>query len=316
MNSTITGAIAAALVVAMLVWAPAGAREPAPGGNPSAASPPPAAAVVSALRGRGARLTPLGERGGLAGWLVELARGESYTLYVAPDGHAVAGLMYAPDGALVTRSQVAGARGASGGLERVGALQGTRPAAAGKSGSTRIAQAEGNPGATSGARARYPGVPESLLREIVAGRPAPAGLFAQSAALFGFTLGHRGRQAVIFADPDCPWSTRAVDELGRLALGGSFRLRVVPVGVLGAASARKAIRIASSPDPALAWYGRDVAPEHRAGSQWVEENNAVYERWGEDSVPLIAWRAPGGGQVYRVGSIARPDIWAAEIFGP
>lgn len=312
MNSAVTGALAAALAVAISVWAPAAARAPAPGGNPSLADPPPAPAVVSALRGRGARLTPLGERGGLAGWLVELARGESYTLYVAPDGHAVAGLMYAPDGALVTRSQVAGVRGASGYAERGGAA----PTAAGRSGSSRIAQAGGTSATASGAGARYPGVPESLLREIVAGRPVPAGLFARSAALFGFTLGHRGRQAVIFADPGCPWSARAVDELGRLALRGSFRLRVVPVGVLGAASARKAIRIASSPDPALAWFGREVAPEHRAGSQWVEENNAVYERWGEDSVPLIAWPAPGGGQLYRVGSIGRPNIWAAEIFGP
>ena len=312
MNSAVTGALAAALVVAISVWAPAGALGPGPGGNPSLAKSSPAPAVVSALRERGARLTPLGDRGGLAGWLVELARGESYTLYVAPDGHAVAGLMYAPDGALVTRSQIADVRGASGGLERGGAAS----AAAGRSGSTRIAQAGGTSATASGTSARYPGVPESLVREIVAGRPAPAGLFAESAALFGFTLGHRGRQAVIFADPDCPWSTRAVDELGRLAVRGSFRLRVVPVGMLGAASARKAIRIASSPDPALAWFGRDVAPEHRAGSQWVEENNAVYERWGEGSVPLIAWPARRGGHLYRVGSIGRPDIWAAEIFGP
>ena len=310
MKSAVTATLAAAAAAAMTVSMPAAAREPAPGADlphidPPHIDPPPVASVVSALRERGARLTALGERAGLAGWLVELAAGESYTLYVAPDGHAVAGLMYAPDGALVTRSQIARARGASGYPERVRAAPATGSAGTPGSGSTRIAQADGV----------HPGVPQSVLREIVAGKPAPPGLFAGSAALFGFTLGHRGRQAVIFADPDCPWSTRAVDELGRLALRGSFRLRVVPVGVLGAASARKAIRIASSADPALAWFGRDVASEHRAGSQWVEENNAVYERWGEDSVPLIAWPDAGGGYVYRVGSIGRPDIWAAEIFG-
>ena len=306
MRVPVTGAIAMAAAAAISAWTPAAAREPAPDAIAPPAKASPAPAVVSALRDRGARLTALGERGGLAGWLVELAEGESYTLYVAPDGHAVAGLMYAPDGALVTREQIAGARGASGSPDRVRPAPGRDGAIGPRSGSTRIAQADGSGG--------YPGVPESVLREIVAGKPAPSGLFARSAALFGFTLGHRGRQAVIFADPDCPWSTRAVDELGRLALGGSFRLRVVPVGVLGAASARKAIRIASSPDPALAWFGRDVSPEHRAGSQWVEENNAVYEQWGADAVPVIAWPGPGG-HVYRVGSIGRPDIWAAEIFG-
>lgn len=294
-------------IAAGLAWAPAAAQEAVPETGAPGAKPASAAAVVAALRDRGARLTPLGDRGGLAGWLVELARGESYTLYVAADGHAVAGLMYGPDGALVTGSQVRSARGGSGYRERAGAGSAAGPAGGGSSGSTRIARAGGGAG--------YPGVPASVVREIVAGKPAPPGLFAESASLFGFTLGHRGRQAVIFADPDCAWSTRAVDELGRLALRGSFRLRVVPVGVLGASSARKAIRVASSPDPALAWFGREVAPEHRAGSQWVEENNGVYERWGADSVPVIAWPAPGGGHVYRVGSIGRPDIWAAEIFG-
>ena len=299
----------AAAGVALAMAAPGLAGELAAGSRAVAPAATDSRGVLEELRVRGARLTALGERGGLAGWLVELGRGDSYTLYVARDGHSVAGLMYGPDGTLLTRGQIETARAAP------APGSGADSGAPGRSGATRIAQADGSLGAGSGAGGRYPGVPPSVLREIVAGKPVPPGLFAKSAALFGFTLGHRGRQAVMFADPGCRWSTRAVDELGRLALRGGFRLRVVPVGLLGEASARKAIRIASSPDPALAWYGREVATEHRAGSQWVEENNGVYEEWGEESVPLIAWPSPEGGYVYRVGSIGRPDIWAAEVFG-
>ena len=146
-------------------------------------------------------------------------------------------------------------------------------------------------------------------------KPAPAGLFARSAAAFGFTLGHRGKLVAILADPGCRWSKEAVRSLGQEALRGRFRLRVIPVGVL-ARSVREAVRIASSVDPALAWFGRDVSEADRAGTAWIEENNAVFESWGENAVPLIAWPAPDGGYVYRVGIV--PDVarWAEEAFGP
>ena len=54
--------------------------------------------VIAALRAKGARILALGERGGLDGHFVELADGDAYGLYLTPDGHAVAGLLYGPDG--------------------------------------------------------------------------------------------------------------------------------------------------------------------------------------------------------------------------
>ena len=71
--------------------------------------------MVAALREKGARILALGERGGLSGHFVELADGDAYGLYLTPDGHAVAGLLYGPDGTLVTGRQIAAARGATGG---------------------------------------------------------------------------------------------------------------------------------------------------------------------------------------------------------
>lgn len=66
--------------------------------------------VVAGLRSTGAGIVELGRQGGLEGYFVKLPDGSVYTLYVTDDGHAVSGLLYAPDGALVTGAQLAMAR--------------------------------------------------------------------------------------------------------------------------------------------------------------------------------------------------------------
>ena len=67
--------------------------------------------LVTALRDQGARIVPLGPRGGLAGYLVTPVGGAGYSLYVTDDGHGVAGLLYGPDGVLITGGQLAAVRG-------------------------------------------------------------------------------------------------------------------------------------------------------------------------------------------------------------
>ena len=69
-----------------------------------------APATISALQANGARVVELGARGGLDGYLVEPAAGDPYSLYLTPDGHAVAGLLYGPDGNLITGEQIAAAQ--------------------------------------------------------------------------------------------------------------------------------------------------------------------------------------------------------------
>ena len=193
-------------------------------------------------------------------------------------GYSVAGLLYGPKGEALTPGQ----------LQRVGG--------------------------TGGAHSR---VARGPVRDIPVGaKRAPAGLFEKSVAAFGFTLGHSGPMAVTLADPGCEFSRSTVEALGRKAVAGRFRLHVVPVGVLGAASAEMAVRIAASADPALAWFGRDVASVHRAGGQWVEGNNELFEAWGENAVPLIAWTSPAGAKVYSVGEIGDVERWITEVFGP
>ena len=260
-------------------------------------------AVVAALRAKGARITTLGERGGLSGHFVELAGGDAYGLYLTPDGHAVAGLLYGPDGTLVTGSQIAAARGAVGG----GAIP-ARPAL-GASGNDDVVAADST--ALAHGYEYGPDVPgtDAPGTEM----PGIEMLFERSGAAFGFTLGRSGPLVVLFADPGCRWSRAAVARLGRPALDGRLRLRVVPVGVLGAASAQEAAAIASAPDPALAWFegaGVSARPE---GGRRIAHNNALYDRWGLGAVPLIIWRGVDGRIVHRLGDIDDVGAWLEAL---
>lgn len=347
-----TVGLLAALLGAGLVTVSAAAQEPVPsphgplkwavaGGETVGEAPAPG--VVGKLRAHGARVTALGERGGLSGWLVDPGEGDVYTLYVSERGYSVAGMLYGPDGLLVTRSQLeAAGRTVTAGTDRrdearssgrkkeasSGAREYRRfPVAAREAERRReardreVAAVMSDPRVAAGEAVKSKGSGGERFTVVrrtdsFVGKPAPAGLFAKSAAAFGFTLGHRGRTALVFADPGCRWSREAVDALGKQAMAGRFRLRVIPVGVLGGESARAAVRIASSPDPALAWFGRGAAPEHRAGGMWIEESNAAFDRWGENAVPLIAWPGRSGGYVYSVGSIPDVDAWVEEAFGP
>ena len=261
--------------------------------------------LVSALRANGAGILPLGQRSGLDGYFVTPAKGAGYSLYVTEDGHAVAGLLYGPDGMEITGTQLAAAR---------------RPAAS---------LAQGADGAT-----QETVVPETLGPEILVpktaapamtahaapdtGGPASSspslkGLFERSAAAFGFTLGERGPLAVLLADPTCSFSRSAAARLGRAALEGRLQLRVVPVAVLGADAARRAVAIAAHPEPARAWFEGGGAADP-TGAERIARNNALFDAWGATAVPLIAWRAPGGAVGHRIGDVDDVGAWLTETF--
>ena len=276
-----------------------------------------AEALVSALRANGAEIVPLGARGGMNGYFVTPAKGAGYSLYVTEDGHAVAGLLYGPDGMEITGTQLAAAR---------------RPAAA---------LARG-----AGAAPPETVVPETLVPEGAApamtahatsdaGGPASSppsrtGLFERSAAAFGFSLGERGPLVVLLGDPTCSFSRSAAARLGRAALDGRLQLRVVPVAVLGADAARRAVAIAAHREPARAWFevgGAAVGalgPETlgpKTGAERIARNNALFDEWGASAVPLIAWRTrdprAGDGAVgHRIGDIDDVGVWLRETLGP
>ena len=258
-------------------------------------------AMVAALRANGARILALGERGGLDGHFVELADGDAYGLYVTPDGHAIAGLLYGPDGTLLTGRQIAAARSDS-----VDGMQTT----------ARQVVLAGTPiGETLASDGPHGGdapLGEVQLAHAYADDPVVPGsdaLLERTVSAFGFTLGNAGPAVAVFADPGCRWSRAAVARLARPALDGWLRLHVVPVGVLGAASAREAAAIASAGDPTMAWFDRAPGPASPEGGRRIERNNALFDAWGADAVPLIAWQARDGRVAHRLGDIDDLDAW-------
>ena len=254
--------------------------------------------LVSALRDKGAQIMPLGPRGGLAGYLVTPVGGVGYSLYVTDDGHGVAGLLYGPDGALITGDQLAAVRGEN------------RPAGA----APGSASGAPNPAANvKGAGARDSGASTEAATLDKSTGVSRAVLFERSASAFGFTLGERGPLVVLFGDPSCPWSRSAVARIGREAIAGKLRLHVVPVALLVAASARRASGIAASSDPAQAWFGRNDGPAGRPARNRIARNNALFDTWGERSVPLIAYRTTQGSIAHRVGDIADLGGWLREF---
>ena len=258
--------------------------------------------LITALRAGGARVMALGERGGLEGHFVELADGDAYGLYLTADGHAVAGLLYGPDGTLLTGRQIAAARNAGG--------DGLGPAA---ESSVSAAAATGEDLAGDGLHggAAPPAGTVRLAHAFADDAPVPGidALLKRSLSAFGFTLGRAGPLVAVFADPGCRWSRAAVARLGGAALDGRLRLRVVPVGVLGAASAREAAAIASAGDPALAWFEGRHAAATAAGARRIERNNALFDAWEAGAVPLIAWRARDGRIARRTGDIDDIAAW-------
>ena len=229
--------------------------------------------LVSALRDQGAQIVPLGPRGGLAGYLVTPVGGAGYSLYVTNDGHGVAGLLYGPDGMLLTGGQLAAVRGEN-------RPAGTAPnplsilAPSGAASVAPVSREAGPPGcsvigiappegaSTMNAHGAGLGIPPSRSKSPRIRPTVSPGrlLFERSASAFGFTLGERGPLVVLFGDPGCPWSRSAVARIGREAMAGKLRLHVVPVALLGAASAHRAAGIAASSDPAQAWFARNDGP--------------------------------------------------------
>ena len=265
--------------------------------------------LVSVLRANGAEIVPLGARGGVNGYFVTPAKGAGYSLYVTDDGHAVAGLLYGPDGMELTGAQLAAARAGDAGA-------GPAHAAAREKAATSAAVIAH---AASGSAGR-PSSSASLTR-----------LFERSAAAFGFTLGERGPLVVLLGDPTCSFSRSAAARLGRAALDGRLQLRVVPVAVLGADAARRAVAIAAHREPARAWFegggaaDRTLVPETlvpetlgpKTGAERIARNNALFDEWGASAVPLIAWRTrdprAGDGAVgHRIGDIDDVGAWLQD----
>ncbi len=288
----------------------AGALPLSAAGTGPALSPPPVSrpppvlgmpASLEALRTAGAELVPLGRAGVLKGWLVRRADGSVLTVYAAPGGHVVAGLLYGPDGRELTGGQLE--RAANRSLAAAAPAAIPAPASTGgtpPAGPTWTADRTPAAGPT-----RTAGM-ESLADAVRAAAGSPAGsrhpvpgagraaLFERSLDVAAFTVGETGPDLVAFLDPGCPWSRQAAAELGQLALDGAFRLHAVPVGLMSAGSHAHAAGILAAPRPGLAWYRSEPLPATAEDGLRLEANNALWRAFGAGAVPFLAWRGADG----------------------
>lgn len=255
-------------------------------------------AVLSALKQSGAELVPLGPSGLLEGWLVRRQDGSVFPVYAAPDGHAVAGLLYGADGLELTGGQVRAAAKAGAAAEN--RWRQAMPIPVGAAAKAGVA-AETHDGASRpGAVAAGSSPVEDAVRAAAAGYAPPARsavpergrkvLFERALDVAAFTLGETGPDVVAFIDPACPWSRQAAAEQGSRALDGEFRLHAVPVGLLGADARAQAAGIAAAENPALAWFGSSPAAPTAEDVVRLEANNALWRAFGAEVVPWFAWR--------------------------
>lgn len=246
-------------------------------------------APLASLRAAGAELVPLGRAGVLEGWLVRRADGSVLTVYAAPGGHVVAGLLYGPDGREVTGGQLERAANRSPGPTRTADRSPLAPATGVE---TRLPDRGPDKEALADAVRAAAGSPAGSHHSVPgAGRAA---LFARSLDVAAFTVGQTGPDLVAFLDPGCPWSRQAAAELGQRALDGAFRLHAVPVGLMSAESRAHAAGILAAPRPGLAWYRSEPSPATAEDGLRLEANNALWRAFGAEAVPFLAWRGADG----------------------
>ena len=247
--------------------------------------------ALEELRAKGAETVPLGELGGVRGWLVRLADGPEYALYELPSGGLLAGLLYDADGTLLTAGQLeaAGVDVPGNGLAPVG----------------------GEPAALTGKAL----VEETVPAPVEPGEPGVDRLLARTETLGGFTLGDPDAPLRIqtFVDPLCPFSRTWVASLSVAASTGRLSARVIPVAILGPDSVHQAATIAGAPVPASAWAAPDrvLNADIAAGTRRVAEAIDVLNGWRADAVPFTLYSGPSGEVRVVVGAVD-PDTLLRE----
>ena len=228
-------------------------------------------AIIEALASHGATVESLASVPGLSGYYVTPAGDSSgYTLYVTAHGHAVMGLLYSPAGVLLTPDRLAAAGMPDEGEARVDA------------------------GPPAGEGAHPP---------VAAAGPT----LSNPAGPFGFTLGAAGPALRVFADPDCRWSRLTVAHLAAEALAGEIVLKIVPVALLGEASAHLAMAAVSEETPD-AWFSKAAAPRSDEAARRVAANNRIFHALGGTAVPLVAWQGPSGRRIHTGAILSLADL--------
>ena len=201
--------------------------------------------VLQQFKSQGVTETYLGRKYGLDGWLLTKDT-KVQVVYVTPDGQgAVIGTLYGPSGKLETSTQLAEAQ-----------QKGLIPAAV-NSGSV-IPPA---PGASTAPAAAEPAAtatgapPPGVVAATKAGEAPSERLWKQVEASTYIKIGpDTAPPFYVIMDPRCEYCHKLYTILTDKYLpNNALQLRIIPVGILGADSAKEAQQILSSPDSAKLW---------------------------------------------------------------
>ena len=237
--------------------------------------------IITLLRESGANVEAIGSTPGLTGYHVTRegdATDPGYTLYVTASGHAVAGVLYGPDGVVLTVDQL-----------RTAEMRDSRT------------------GTQTSAQARVPDASGIALDPASPAPPVvPLGDFAAAHTppppTTGFSLGQAGPVVQIFADPTCSFSRGTVARFATAALGGKVQLTVIPVALLGADSAFQAL--AAIDGGGEAWFDRVSAEPTPVTAAAVRQNNAAHAATGINVVPVIRTFSADGAWHDHAGAVS------------
>ena len=224
------------------------------------------------IRASGAQLYKLGEVHGLRS--VFAVAGESFQVfYLSPDGEmAVRGIAQDASGKNLTRDQVARVPGAI---------------------PTAVLGGEARP-----LPAAAPGVAPAALRV-----PATSPLQAVQATTYG-TQGHDDAPRLwVFADPQCSFSHRSMQQLQPYVASGRVQIAVIPVAVLdhedqGLSTTRAEAMLGLPREQMVAAWAENrlTGPAEAGAVSSLQANMRAADRIGLVGTPTFVWRKADGSE--------------------
>lgn len=265
-------------------------------------------------KARGAQVYYLGRYDILEGWVM-IRAGQPEFYYSTPGSNAIVmGLLFSPDGELITTSQLEKLPLDTGLADMMTpatppAAQVAAPAAAAPAPQTPAPAATPTPAAAPPAAA-------SVADELVPNTPANK-MYLEVQAAGQVVFGEPGKPAFYaFIDPNCQHCQRFMREIEPYVSAGTVAVHILPVG-FDDRSKRQAAFLLGAADGGMrmAAYAKGQsdqlpAPEGLA-TQAVERNVDLMRNWGMDATPMLVYRAAGDKKVRIVRG--RPHDLAATV---
>lgn len=241
---------------------------------------PPMPKVIADAAARGVQVQYLGNRDGFTGWILLDKAGATYN-YVSADGNTIfQGMMYDGAGTPLTVGQVATAQKTNPGFFSLAGID--------------AAQTPTPPSPTAQAQSHA----------VAQATKTPAEQLYYSLGYSNFVkLGNPVDTAPImyaFMDPDCAHCHDFLKEINTPYLASNtIQLRVIPIGVLGEESKRRAAYTLTQPDGGAQFLAHALEQKTLPAPQSVmlegqQLNVDLFRNWRFDGTPILVYKEKSG----------------------